>query len=189
MGKMKVKGEYDIITGEYPFHEQLKEELVPSLENYTDQQGRRTNVKATMTEWDWGNDIERVSRLKSFIVEMTRRIVTSPNLSQDLAVRHLWANIYHHSDYTNSHDHVGVDIFSFAYFLKTEWYHPPFVFTRSGKKIKSKEGTFIIFPSHLKHHVPENKSQETRITLSGNLSVKAVALNPNLFNSNFLKRL
>ena len=82
--------------------------------------------------------------------------------------------IYHHYDYTISHDHVGVDILSFAYFLKTEWYHPPFVFTWSGKKIKPKEGTFIIFPSHLKHHVPENKSEETRITLSGNISLKAV---------------
>ena len=52
------------------FHKQLKEELVPLLENYTDQQGRRTNVKATMTEYVWGDNIKRVSRLKSFIVEM-----------------------------------------------------------------------------------------------------------------------
>ena len=174
MGKMKVKSECNIITGEYPFHKQLKEELVPLLENYTDQHGRRTNVKATMTEWDWGNNIERVLRLKNFIIETSGGIGINKNLFQELKVRHFWANIYHHYDYTISHDHVGVDILSFTYFLKTEWYHPPFVFTWSGKKIKPKEGTFIIFPSHLKHHVPENKSEETRITLSGNISLKAV---------------
>ena len=51
----------------------------------------------------------------------------NPNLVGDLKVRHLWANIYEHYDYTISHDHVGIDILSFAYFLKTEWNHPPFV--------------------------------------------------------------
>ena len=96
MGKMKVKSECNIITGEYPFHKQLKEELVPLLENYTDQHGRRTNVKATMTEWDWGNNIERVLRLKNFIIETSGGMGINKNLFQELKVRHFWANIYHH---------------------------------------------------------------------------------------------
>ena len=43
---MKVKSRYDIIIGEYPYHQQLKNELVPLLENYSDKQGRMTNVQA-----------------------------------------------------------------------------------------------------------------------------------------------
>ena len=62
--------------------------------------------------------------------------------------------------------------FGFAYFLKSKWYHSPFIFTHSGKKIKPKEGTYIMFPSHIKHHVHKNRFKETRITLSGNLNIK-----------------
>ena len=81
-----------------------------------------------------------------------------------------WANIYYKGDYTISHNHQDFTMgFSFAYFLKSEWYHPPFVFTNSGKKIKSKEGTYVIFPNHVNHHVPKNRFKETRITLSGNI--------------------
>ena len=61
--------------------------------------------------------------------------------------------------------------FSFAYFLKTEWYHPPFVFTYSKKKIKPKEGTFVLFPNYIHHHVPKNRFHNTRITLSGNIII------------------
>ena len=113
-----VADHYPIIVSEYPFHKELKKELIPLLENYPDEMGKRTNVKATMTEYVWGDNIKRVSRLKSFIVEMAGRIAMNPNLVGDLKVRHLWANIYEHYDYTISHDHVGIDILSFAYFLK-----------------------------------------------------------------------
>jgi len=174
MGKLKVKSESEIIIGEYPFHKKLKDEVVSLLENYPDQQGRKSNVKATMTEWEWGEDIERVGRLKRFILEKAQAASDlGPYVPYNLKVDEFWANIYRKGDFTLPHDHIGRDAFlSFAYFLKTEWYHTPFVFTWSGKKLKPKEGTFIIFPSHLKHHVPENKYEETRITLSGNLRLK-----------------
>ena len=44
------------------------------------------------------------------------------------------------------------------------------VFTHSKRKIRPKEGTYVIFPSHLMHHVPPNKSKEMRMTLSGNVT-------------------
>jgi len=172
MGKLKVKNECEIIIGEYPFHKKLKDEVVSLLEDYPDQQGRRTNVKATMTEWNWGKDIKRVERLKSIILEKAYSTVVGPYFPYRLSISDFWANIYRKGDFTTSHDHIGRDFLSFAYFLKTEWYHPSFVFTWSGKKLRPKEGTFIIFPSHLKHHVPENKYEETRITLSGNIKLQ-----------------
>ena len=39
--------------------------------------------------------------------------------------------------------------FGFVYFLKAKWYHPSFIFTDSGKKIRPKEGTYLLFPYHL----------------------------------------
>ena len=94
-------------------------------------------------------------------------------ISFKLIFENFWGNIYNKGDYTLSHDHLSLEYgFGFVYFLKTQWYHPPFVFTYSGNKIKPKEGTYIIFPNHLMHHVPKNRFKETRITLSGNLNIK-----------------
>ena len=172
-----VKSDNSVIRGEYPFHKQLKEELLPLLKNYPDQQNRSTNVQATMTEYDWDPKSDRLKRLKECIIAeaysheicMDLKITCSFNLEVD----EFWANIYNKGDYTKVHNHLGFESgFGFVYFLKTKWYHPSLVFSESGKKMKSKEGTYIIFPKNLMHHVPKNRFDETRITLSGNLIIK-----------------
>ena len=172
-----VKSDNSVIRAEYPFHKELKEELLPLLKNYPDQQNRSTNVQATMTEYDWDPKSDRVKRLQECIIAEAYSHIIYKDLkikcSIKLAVDDFWANIYNKGDYTHSHHHIGlVSSFGFVYFLKTQWYHPPFVFTYSGNKIKPKEGTYIIFPSYLRHHVPKNRFDETRITLSGNLIIK-----------------
>ena len=86
-------------------------------------------------------------------------------------MKHFWANIYRKGDYTISHDHKP-QFLSCVYFLKTKWYYSPLVFSDSGKKILPKEGTFVIFPSNVRHLVPKHRYRETRITLSGNMRVK-----------------
>ena len=166
-----------IVVNEYPFHKQLKEELVPLLENYPDQQNRSTNVKATMTNFFWGIDSKskKLQRLKECIVAEAyshEDYIVPPweGPRPSLFVKDCWANIYEKGDHTLPHHHQEYLMgFGFVYFLKTEWYHPPCVFTHSGKKIKAKEGTFVLFPNYLKHHVPKNRFKETRITLSGNI--------------------
>ena len=178
-----VKSDNSVIRGEYPFHKELKEELLPLLKNYPDQQNRSTNVQATMTDWDWHRDNPRIKRLKECIIAEAYSHVNCKKIACDkaqisfkLIVDEFWANIYNKGDYTLSHDHVnptGYQAgFGFVYFLKAKWYHPSFIFTDSGKKIRPKEGTYIIFPNHLMHHVPKNRFKETRITLSGNLTIK-----------------
>ena len=178
-----ITSDYPIIVNEYPFHKQLKEELVPLLENHPDELGKTSNVKATMTNYFWGVDSKskKLQRFKECILDETRTHKIYATMSQvldtphgkvlpSLFVKNFWANIYYKGDYTISHNHQDFTMgFSFAYFLKSEWYHPPFVFTHSGKKIKSKEGTYVIFPNHINHHVPKNRFKETRITLSGNI--------------------
>ena len=180
-----VKSDSVVIEGEYPFHEELKEELLPLLENYPDQQDRSTNVQATMTEWKWQEDNRRVKRLKKYICAETccpktcndiyNRYKESDNsgFPFEFECEEFWANIYNKRDYTHPHVHTGYKFgFGFVYFLKTKWYHPSLVFSESGKKMKPKEGTYIIFPKNLMHHVPKNRFDETRITLSGNLIIK-----------------
>ena len=175
-----VKSDTSVITGEYPFHKKLKEELLPLLEKSPDHQDKKTNVKATMTEWQWQEDNPRVKRLKECALAEVR---SHPLFRQiefkfgdtplNVIFKEFWGNIYYKGDYTRVHDHFGTQSsFAFVYFLKTKWYHPPFTFSESGKKIKQKEGTYLIFPGYLKHHVLKNRFDETRITLSGNMLIK-----------------
>ena len=85
-------------------------------------------------------------------------------------ISNLWANVYWKDEYAIEHDHIPWDLFSFAYCLSAKWYHPPLTFSYSGIKIRPKEGRYVIFPSHLKHHVPPQKSKNIRMTLSGNMT-------------------
>ena len=50
------------------------------------------------------------------------------------------------------------------------------MFSTTGRKIKPNEGTVVIFPSIMKHHVPPNKCED-RIVLAGNLYLKDVSRN------------
>ena len=105
---MKVKSRYDIIIGEYPFHKQLKDELVPLLENHPDEMGRKTNVNATMTKYDWDPKSDRLERLKNILLESASSNFTfrwSDGVDAQYFMKHLWANIYRKGDYTISHDH------------------------------------------------------------------------------------
>ena len=83
----------------------------------------------------------------------------------------MWFNVYEKGDYTQSHHHKPAAV-SCAYFLKAKWYDSPFVFTYSGKRISPKEGRYVLFPSHLKHHVPKHRFNHKRMTLSANWSCK-----------------
>ena len=180
MRKIRVKNYEDIFIGKYPFHKELKDELVPLLEKYPDKQDRKTNVKATMTEWQWNPENDRLKRLKNSILECANYNCAFSRGSTSKKDRYymcdFWGNIYRKGDYTKPHCHRP-NIFSFVYFLKTKWYHSPLTFKSRwdepiSKRIRPKEGTFVIFPSHLNHLVPKHRYRETRITLSGNMSIK-----------------
>ena len=173
---MKVESQCNIYVEEYPFHKQLYDELVPLLESYPDRQGRLTNVKATMTEWmlDSGGDCVSLNRLKKCLLNAAsngpfwfskHRSINFPFYDS------FWGNIYHRNDYTREHDHIYSYI-SCVYFLKSPRRSSPLVFSYSGKKIQPKEGTYVLFPSYLRHHVPKHRSDETRITLAANMRLE-----------------
>ena len=175
MRKIRVKSYEDIFIGEYPFYKELKDELVPLLESYPDKQDRKTNVKATMTEWQWNPENDRLKRLKNNILECANYNCAFRRGGNSKKDRYymcdFWGNIYRKGDYTKSHCHRPQS-FSCVYFLKSKWYHSPLVFSQSGKKIRPKEGNFVIFPSHLEHLVPIHRYRDTRITFSGNLRIR-----------------
>ena len=171
MEKIRIKNYADIYVADYPFHKELKEEIVPLLEKYPDQPNINSNVKATHTEWDWGRDIASVKKFRKYILNEVPIPISRGGATYSLYCRDFWGNIYRKNDYTDDHNHSPYYM-SFVYFLKATWYNSSLVFTHYGQKIRPREGKYVIFPSHLQHHVPKHRFRKSRITLSGNLNFK-----------------
>ena len=171
MRKVKVKTDCYIIVGEYPFAAKLKADVLPILEKEPDAQKRETNVKATMTDWHWGDNIPLVANLQRYLLnEIPTPTVCGDGKFIRVSMRDFWGNVYHKNDYTQSHHHQPY-YYSLVYFLKCKWYDSPLVFSDYGQKIRPKEGRYVIFPSSIFHHVPKHRYRDTRVTLSGNAKI------------------
>ena len=172
---MKVKHNAEVLVGDYQFADRVKEQVFSSLKTCNPIPQDNSNVKASVhTEWDWEPDNITFRNLKAFIREEIERYFKPGSMSSGarnrLECNNFWANVYEKGDYAESHCHKPHD-FSFAYFVKSKWYYSSLVFTDSGKKVRPKEGRFVAFPAYLKHHVPKHRYNNTRITLSGNLTI------------------
>jgi hypothetical protein len=172
---MKVKHYSYVLVGDYQFADKVKSEVLSALKVCNPIPTEESNVKASIhTEWNWEPDNTTFRNLKAYIVAEVEKY-WQPGARSDgerdwVIVKNFWGNVYEKGDYAQSHCHKPFD-YSFAYFVKAKWYYPPLVFTDSGKKIRPKEGRYVIFPAYLKHHVPKHRYEDSRITLSGNLSV------------------
>ena len=176
MEVISVKHKVDILIGEYQFVDKVKEQVKSLLnKGVVAIPQNNSNVKASLhTEWNWEPDNITFRNLKSYIrEEIEKHYKPGFNIGgQRLSLKcsNFWANVYKKGDYAQPHDHKP-NHFSFAYFVKSKWYYPPLVFSDSGKLVRPKEGRFVAFPAYLKHHVPKHRYNDTRITLSGNLTI------------------
>ena len=175
MEAISVKHKADILIGEYQFADKVKSEVLSLLKFCDPIPEENSNVKASLhTEWDWEPDNITFRNLKEYIREEIEKKykpgATSGGGRHPIKCMNFWANVYEKGDYAQPHDHKPND-YSFAYFVKAKWYDSPLVFTDSGKRIRPKEGKYVIFPAYLKHHVPKNRYNHQRITLSGNLLI------------------
>ena len=172
---MKVTHNAQVLVGDYPFAEKVKEQVLSCLKTCNPIPQNHSNVKASIhTEWNWEPENITFRNLKAFIREEIEKNFR-PGATADGGRRWIrcdtfWANVYKKGDYAQSHCHKPMD-FSFAYFVKAKWYHSPLILSDSGKRIRPKEGKYVIFPSYILHQVPKHRYKDTRITLSGNLVI------------------
>ena len=175
MEVISIKHKDHILVGDYLFPNKVKEQVLSLLKVCNPIPQENSNVKAVLhTEWDWEPDNITFRNLKEYIREEIEKNYRPGAMSGGgripINCGNFWANVYEKGDYAQSHDHKPND-YSFAYFVKAKWYDSPLVFTDSGKRIRPKEGKYVIFPAYLKHHVPKNRYNHQRITLSGNLLI------------------
>ena len=172
---MEVKHNAEVLVGDYPFADKVKSEVLSLLKVCNPIPQERSNVKASIhTDWDWEADNITFRNLKGYIREEVERYFKPGSMSgggrKRLKVDNFWANVYKKGDYATSHSHKPHDS-SFAYLVKSKWFYSSLVFSDSGKRVRPKEGKFVAFPAYLLHHVPKHRYNDTRITLSGNLTI------------------
>ena len=171
MDRLEVHHPVKIHLSYYPHHEQLKKQIYDHLLDYEDKQDHKTNVKATMTEWQLTSS--ELEKLKDWIIQSLKFL---PNELQwgppgDFEFKNLWANIYRHGEYTCVHDHLPEDL-TMIYFLTAVEGDAPVLLDDSRTRIYPEEGLMAIFPGYLRHSVPKHMSNNIRMTLSGDINRK-----------------
>ena len=171
MDRLEVHHPVKIHLSYYPHHEQLKKQIYDHLLDYEDKQDHKTNVKATMTEWQLTSS--ELEKLKDYIIKSLKFL---PNELQwgppgDFEFKNLWANIYRHGEYTCVHDHLPEDL-TMIYFLTAVEGDAPVLLDDSRTRIYPEEGLMAIFPGYLRHSVPKHMSNNIRMTLSGDINRK-----------------
>ena len=161
---IEVKTSAHIIVAEYP----VDPILLSNIDDINYENSYSTNVKAKMSGWYLQSP--EIRKWQDWVTEIAMGGYSLGIMdTHRLSFSNTWINRYDVGDHAVDHRHLP-NLVSVVYFIKTPEGSSPLIFTESGEEIEAKEGTAVIFPSHLYHHVPPNQCED-RITMAGNLEV------------------
>ena len=154
--------------------------LNPKLHKIILKEAVNKDKGALMTHWN-AQHIKEFNLIQDFAINlilgsdsniMIEEKWVGRNMGPNLELRkgNLWGQLYNKGDYQVGHDHIPYHI-SYVYYVNTPKGSSPLVFTQSRKRIRVKEGNFVIFPAGMEHYVPRNKCDE-RSAVAGNFYYK-----------------
>jgi hypothetical protein len=141
------------------------DKLISLIRSQGDKQRRRTNVKANMTNWFMHREHETFMAVARSALGIAKE--NSPHVVQ-MNVPECWGAIYKKGDWTKTHDHWPY-IWSFTYYVQCKHGDAPLVFPDAELSIYPEAGDMIVFPSWVRHSVPEQTSDSERIVVAGNI--------------------
>tara|TARA_Y100000593_G_scaffold47821_1_gene90479 strand:+ start:240 stop:740 length:501 start_codon:yes stop_codon:yes gene_type:complete len=119
---------------------------------------------AWMTEWEMQLD-DDFRDITEYVLNYIPNLDTRP-----VELVELWGQIYNIGDYQQAHHHKPRNL-SFVYYVNTPKGSAPLMFEDIDKNIPPQAGDLVIFPSWVKHYVPENNCKG-RAIVAGNLKYK-----------------
>jgi len=156
-----------------------------------------SNVGGWQSNDDLAEDAQ-FTDLISFVRQKLLKVALHNNYIDGLecVIVNMWANINEHRDFNKAHLHPNSD-WSFAYYVKVTEDSGGIVFCdprvrrvmkvqddilidysndsqHSTYTVNPLNGQLIIFPSYLEHYVEPNLTQETRISISGNIRYEKI---------------
>ena len=157
---------------EYPYAQKLN----PVLHQIIKIKASQMDKGALMTNWNCV-DIPEFKLISDYVYNFlisSARTLYNPTLrpldGYPLLLHNLWGQMYNKGHFQESHWHLPYH-WSFVYYVNTPRGSSPLVFTQSRKRIRVKEGNFVIFPAGVEHYVPRNKCDE-RSAVAGNFYYK-----------------
>lgn len=131
-----------------------------------------SNVQAVyMSPWKSHTLNDKLKPLTLLIEQLVTQVVHErlntdlSKLGWRLSVTDCWGAIYEETDHTLPHTHFPAD-FAVVLYLEAGPQCAPLVFD-SGVCVKPQQGTLVIFPGGLKHHVPH--TADRRVVVAMNL--------------------
>ena len=149
----------------------------PKIEYYIrktgDMMNHASNVKASMTDWD---SHEKNSHINAIAKKALFLCQDGMKTKYPLEIADCWGALYTKGEHTVEHHHWPFT-WSFTYYVKVSDNTAPLVFHNIlnpekefvNMPIQPKKGDMFIFPSTLRHSVPEQESDEERIMVAGNI--------------------
>ena len=149
----------------------------PKIEYYIRKTGdvlnHASNVKASMTDWD---SHEKNSHINAIAKKALFLCQEGMKAKYPLEIADCWGALYTKGEHTVEHHHWPFT-WSFTYYVKVSDNTAPLVFHNIlnpekefvNMPIQPKKGDMFIFPSTLRHSVPEQESDEERIMVAGNI--------------------
>ena len=150
----------------------LNENLERQIRELGDAQQKKTNVKASMTDWF----MQDSSKGFQWVCNRALELAAHNNPHQiDMIPYDCWGAIYREGDYTIMHNHWP-QLWSFVYYVSCSEGSAPLMFDRCihpGKgreSIHPKTGLMVMFPGWVNHSVPKHVGED-RIVVAGNLTM------------------
>ena len=149
----------------------------PKIEYYIrktgDMMNHVSNVKASMTDWD---SHEKNSHINAIAKKALFLCQDGMKAKYPLEIADCWGALYTKGEHTVEHHHWPFT-WSFTYYVKVSDNTAPLVFHNIlnpekefvNMPIQPKKGDMFIFPSQMRHSVPEQESDEERIMVAGNI--------------------
>jgi len=145
----------------------INDRLTKIIKQAGDNQNRKTNVKAYMTDWFMQRKYHIFNSVGDIAIKFAQE--ASPSEVQ-LELYDIWGAVYKRGDFTRNHDHWPHP-WSFSYYVKSDG-TTPIIFPDSYHSLYPKTSDIILFPGILRHGVPIHESDEERIIVSGNIDIK-----------------
>ena len=182
---------------EIPFYNDFYSTVRPENKNEIIEHCMNSSLELPRMDFQWGDAClsDKVSLkltgftelLQPYIIEVLSEVVS---VNYTFTIDEVWKNTYHRYYHQEQHDHQGYEL-SFVIFLTD--YHKDdarFYFVNERTRltaelwgdvsglmpdslpVEGKKGDIVFFPSHMLHGVSPHKSDNPRITVSGNITIK-----------------
>ena len=146
------------------------DKIAAVIRHIGDVQKRKTNVKASMTDWYLHTQDSLVGTLCDEAIEIATAIHPKSFNPPEFYTRKCWGAVYGKGDFTAPHHH-SPNVYSWCFYLRMPEGSSPLVFPEADLTIQPEECDIVVFSGLAKHLVPPCEV-DNRIVIAGNIGAK-----------------